>query len=273
MHKKSHFLRSIGFKTVFALILMSGLSSQENPPAAQQEFSSPGRYQGHSAPIYSEWVRSSQYIPARDGTRLAIDIYRPSVGGQPVSEPLPVIWTFTPYRRASKLPDGRILTQLQMMPGIETVLKHGYVIAAADVRGGGASFGVSTSVFGTDEASDAYDITEWLAAQPWSTGKIGMFGISYQGITQLLAASVAPPHLTAIMPEMVMFDLYSFCYPGGVFQDDFIAEWSNLVKKVDTVAPAVPVDEDPHGMLLAQALDEHKRNVYPIETAITGKFR
>jgi putative CocE/NonD family hydrolase len=252
---------------------MLGLSSQEKPTVTPEKVSVPGKYQGYSAPIYSEWVRTSQYIPARDGTRLAIDIYRPSLGGKPVSEPLPVIWTFTPYRRASKLPDGRLLTQMEQMPWLETVLKHGYVIAAADVRGDGASFGVSTGAFGPEEATDAYDIIEWLAAQPWSTGKIGMSGVSYQGMTQLMAASTSPPHLTAIMPDMVMFDLYSFTYPGGVFQDDFIAEWSNLVKQVDTIAPAAPVDDDPGGKLLAQALKEHKKNVYPIETTIQEKFR
>lgn len=258
---------------VFCLALTLVLSAQENPPATPQKISSPGRYQGYSAPIYSEWVRASQYVPARDGTKLAIDIYRPSVGGKAVSEPLPVIWTFTPYRRASKLPDGRLLTQMQQMPWVEMVLKHGYVIAAADVRGDGASFGVSTGAFGPEEATDAYDIIEWLAAQPWSTGKIGMCGVSYQGMTQLLAASTSPPHLTAIMPDMVMFDLYSFAYPGGVFQDDFIAEWSNLVKEIDTIAPAAPVDEDAGGRLLAQALEEHKKNVYPIETTVLEKFR
>jgi len=257
----------------FCLALTLAFSAQENPPATPQKISSPGRYEGYSASIYSEWVRTSQYIPARDGTKLAIDIYRPSIAGKPVAEPLPVIWTFTPYRRAAKLPDGRLLTQIEQMPWIATVLKHGYVIAAADVRGDGASFGVSTGAFGPEEASDAYDIIEWLAAQPWSTGKIGMCGVSYQGITQLLAASTGPPHLTAIMPDMVMFDLYSFAYPGGVFQDDFIAEWSHLVKEIDTIAPAAPVDEDPDGRLLALALEEHKKNVYPIETTVNGKFR
>jgi putative CocE/NonD family hydrolase len=249
------------------------LSARENPAPAEQKVSAPGRYEGYSGPIYSEYVRTSQYVPARDGTRLAIDIYRPGVGGKPVSEPLPVIWTFTPYRRAFRLPDGRLITQMQQMPWAETVLRHGYVIAAADLRGGGASFGVSTGAFGPEEATDAYDIIEWLAVQPWSTGKIGMSGISYQGMTQLMAASTAPPHLTAIMPDMVMFDLYSFAYPGGVFQDDFIAEWSKGVQHMDTVAPAAPVDDDPGGRLLAQATEEHKKNVYPIETTIQGRFR
>jgi putative CocE/NonD family hydrolase len=256
---------------VFSLILMNGYSWQENP--APKKISAPGRYEGYSRPVYNEYVRTSQYISARDGTRLAIDIFRPSVAGKAVSEPLPVIWTFTPYRRAFRLPDGRVMTQMEQMPWAESVLKHGYVIAAADLRGDGASFGVSVGAFGPEEATDAYDITEWLAAQPWSTGKVGMCGISYQGMTQLLAASAAPPHLTAIMPDMVMFDLYSFARPGGVFQDNFIAEWSGIVKMLDTIAPALPVDEDTDGKLLAQAIAEHKNNVYPIDMTAEGKFR
>jgi uncharacterized protein len=273
MKRRNYLQICLWISALFSLARTPYLQAREDPPATAQKVSSPGRYQGYTAPIYSEWVRTSQYVPARDGTKLAIDIYRPSVGGKPVAEALPVIWTFTPYRRAAKLPGGGILTQIQMMPWLEAVLKHGYVIAAADRRGDGASFGVSTDVFGPEEATDAYDINEWLAAQPWSTGKIGMSGISYQGLTQLLAASASPPHLTAIMPDMVMFDLYSFAYPGGVFQDDFIAGWSNLVKQVDTIVPAAPVDEDPDGKLLAQALEEHKKNIYPIETTAQGKFR
>src|SRR4030042_2357463 len=103
MGKTRYLRRTAWLMTVFSCALMVGLLAQEKRPATAQKVSSPGKYQGYSAPIYSEWVRSSQYIPARDGTKLAIDIYRPSVGGTPISEPLPVIWTFTPYRRAFKL--------------------------------------------------------------------------------------------------------------------------------------------------------------------------
>ena len=68
-------------------------------------------------------------------------------------------------------------------------------LLAVDTRGGGASFGTQQGFFSPEEANDAYDITEWLAVQPWSTGAIGMFGRSYLGITQYFAASKAPPHL------------------------------------------------------------------------------
>jgi len=273
MGKRSHFRKAHWVISALALALTPGLSAQEGPASTTQKISEPGRYEGYSKPIYKEYVRTSQYIPARDGTRLAVDIFRPSVGGKPVSEPLPVIWTFTPYRRAFKMPDGRLMTQMQEMPWVETVIKYGYVIAAADLRGDGASFGVSIGAFGPEEATDAYDITEWLAAQPWSTGKIGMFGISYQGMTQLLAASAGPPHLTAIMPDMVMFDLYSFARPGGVFQDNFITDWSGIVKMLDSIVPAVPVDEDLDRKLLVQAVAEHKKNIYPIDMTAKGLFR
>jgi putative CocE/NonD family hydrolase len=84
-----------------------------------------------------------------------------------------------------------------------------------------------------EEARDAYEITEWLAAQPWSTGKIGMMGRSYLGITQLFAASEAPPHLTAIFPEMVVFEWYPMIYPGGIYRDDFFSNWQRLTHQLD----------------------------------------
>ncbi|OGD20576.1 MAG: hypothetical protein A2W03_07940 [Candidatus Aminicenantes bacterium RBG_16_63_16] len=258
---------------VIGLFLALTLSAQESPPPLNQKISAPGRYQGYSAPLYKEWVRSSQYVPVRDGTRLAVDIIRPSRDGQPVAEPLPVIWTFTPYGRAARLPDGRLMSQMEQLPWLPEVSRHGYVVAAADIRGTGASFGHIEGNFIPQEAADAFDITEWLAAQPWSTGKIGMFGISYLGITQYMAASVAPPHLVAIMPDMAMFDLYSFTYPGGVYQDNFLADWSGLVKMLSTVQPAAPVDEDKDGGLLKAALAEHQANRYPVDYAVPSPFR
>jgi putative CocE/NonD family hydrolase len=248
------------------------LRGQEAAPSPEK-ISSPGKYQGYSRPIYEEWVRTSEYVPVRDGTKLAVDIFRPSVKGKPVSEPLPVLWTLTCYRRAFLTPEGKLVTVLDQLPWMQQILRHGYVVAAVDIRGSGASFGVSRGVFTPEEAADAYDITEWLAAQPWSSGKIGMFGVAYLAITQFLAASTAPPHLVAIMPDMAMFDLYSLTYPGGVFQDDFISEWSKLVKMLDTVEPAAPVDNDPGSKLLAAALKEHQENVYPDAYTAAESFR
>ncbi|NLF78513.1 MAG: CocE/NonD family hydrolase, partial [Chloroflexi bacterium] len=155
------------------------------PAAAQSpdRVSRFGEYQGYSEPLYDEWVRVSQYVPVRDGTRLAVDIFRPAVGGTPVDDPLPVIWTFHRYHRARVDRAGKLTTILDQAPELEMMLRYGYVVAAADVRGGGASFGTRDGEFTRQEALDAYDLTEWFAAQPWSNGKIGMYGLSYLAIT------------------------------------------------------------------------------------------
>ena len=72
-----------------------------------------GQYQGYSGPIYNRWVRTSQYVTVRDGTKLAVDIFRPAnSSGTPVEEPLPVIWTHDRYQRAFIGFNGNIITQL-----------------------------------------------------------------------------------------------------------------------------------------------------------------
>ena len=86
--------------------------AQETRPALSEKISAPGRYQGYSQPVYKEWVRISQYVTVRDGTRLAADIFRPSLSGKPAGERLPVILTFTPYRRAATRPDGQLETMI-----------------------------------------------------------------------------------------------------------------------------------------------------------------
>ena len=185
--------------------------------------SQPGNYKGYSQPLYHQRSSSSQYIPMRDGTKLAALILRPAQDGEPVSIPLPVIWTHERYHREALL----------HWPWLQTVLKYGYVIVSVDVRGSGASFGNFQGPISPEETRDAYDITEWLAVQPWSDGNIGMHGRSYKGLNQYLAASTAPPHLKAIFPEMAEFDHYSFFYPGGVYREDFIRQWGNKIIRLD----------------------------------------
>jgi putative CocE/NonD family hydrolase len=185
----------------------------------------------------------------RDGTKLAALILRPAQDGKTVSTPLPVIWTHNRYHREG----------IYNWHYLQTVLKYGYVIVSVDIRGTGASFGTYRELFSPEETRDAYDITEWLAAQPWSNGNIGMFGRSYLGIAQFMAASTAPPHLKAIFPEMSEFDRYSFIYPGGVFHDDFFRQWGQMVNKLDADGSAV--DEDTSKAMLQAALKEHAGNV------------
>ena len=224
------------------------------PTAPSEELlSQPGNYKGYSQPLYDEISTTSQYITMRDGTKLAALILRPAQDGVPVSTPLPVIWTHERYHREALL----------WWPWLQTVLKYGYVIVSVEVRGTGASFGNFPGPVSQEETRDAYEITEWLAVQPWSDGNIGMHGRSYKGLNQFTAASTAPPHLKAIFPEMAEFDHYSFFYPGGVYREDFIRQWGNKIIRLD--ADGLAVDEDTDKSMLQAALKEHAANLDVVE--------
>ena len=238
-----------------ALLAAASLAAAQTAPKVS-EFN---RYSGYSQPVYDGWVRSSRYVATRDGTRLAVDIFRPTLGGKVAEEKLPVVWTHHRYQRAH-VEEGKVYTILDSYEWLPEVVRHGYVVAAVDVRGSGASFGKFTGMFNLPETQDAYDITEWLAAQAWSNGNVGMYGGSYLGITQYMAAGQKPPHLKAIFPEVAVSDLYDLLWHGGIFHGPFIEFWSKLVRRLDVDRPALPVDEDKDGSLLKAAIQEHRAN-------------
>jgi hypothetical protein len=258
---------------VFFLFLSFAFLLLKEANAGEERVSLPGVYKGYSQPVYEEWIRTSQYVPVRDGTKLAVDIFRPSQGGKPVQEPLPLIWTHHRYHRARFTEDGKIITIVDMHRWLQTMLEHGYIVASVDVRGGGASYGTRLGPFTPAEAQDGYDITEWFAAQPWCDGNIGMYGGSYSGITQYTAAGTTPPHLKAIMPSVAMYDLFSFVYPGGVFQDDFILAWSDFVNQLDNDIPVPAVDDDTQQKMLEEARQAHSGNRYAADIAVVLPFR
>ncbi|MFD5242323.1 hypothetical protein [Streptomyces tendae] len=74
------------------VLLMTGTTAAPPVAGTEPRISRPGEYAGYSPGLYEEWVRTSQYLPARDGTRLAVDLYRPAVDGKPVQRPFPVVW-------------------------------------------------------------------------------------------------------------------------------------------------------------------------------------
>ncbi|RZJ07034.1 MAG: CocE/NonD family hydrolase [Rubrivivax sp.] len=227
------------------------------PIAQAQRISKPGEYAGYSPRLYDRWVRSSVYVPVRDGTRLAVDIYRPATtSGQPVDKPYPVLWTHTPYQRAVRAADGSVqLSGDTFMPSRDLVL-HGYVVAIVDTRGKGASFGTRRGMQDSTEGRDAYDMTEWLARQPWSDGQVGMLGCSYVGDAQNNAAATTPPSLKAIFPGASSFNRYDFVSRGGL-----TAQFHTRPEDPrDQGAGTLPVDADPQGLDLAAAREGHVRN-------------
>lgn len=197
----------------------------------------------------------SKYITVRDGTELASTIYTPIlVEGNP--QAIPLVWKHDRYHTRNK--------PLEEMPAFERfknqMLSNGIAVALVDSRGSGASYGHTEAPFSIIEQYDMYDVTEWFAAQNWCSGKIGMFGRSYSGISQYLAAASCPPHLTIIIPEMALFDLYQFAYPGGIFRNNFAEEWGKNVYQLDQLNPAKGVDEDIESDLLVAARKKHTDN-------------
>ena len=227
--------------------------------ASTERISTPGHYAGYSAETYDGWQRRSVYVPMRDGTRLAADLFLPTRNGAPAQERLPVVWTHHRYQRADA-EYGELFTILDAMPWLQTVLKHGYVIAAVDARGSGASFGRFEGMYAPAETRDAYDVTEWLAAQPWSSGAIGMYGVSYLSSTQYMAASQKPPHLKAIVPEKGVADQYALLYSGALYRGPFIEAWTDIVRQLDAETPAMPVDDDRDNAWLLAAVAGHRDN-------------
>jgi predicted acyl esterase len=146
-------------------------------------------------------------MPMRDGIKLATNIYLPQGEG-----PWPVVLTRTPYNK-----DGA--DQSAMLYN-----DRGYALVSQDVRGRYESEGLDQP-FEVD-MPDGYDTVEWLAAQPWSNGKTGIFGTSAPGITSNLAAASAPPHLTAayitVAPDSLF---YRSRFVGGVFKESHSGGW------------------------------------------------
>lgn len=180
-------------------------------------------------------------VPVRDGTVLQANVFRPEAAGG-----YPVLLSLQPYGK-DKLPKARrrgyaVPLQYRLAAGDEPMtvsawtgleapdpgfwVPRGYVVINADLRGWGASAG-RPEPFAPTEGQDVHDVVEWAAVQPWSSGKVGMSGVSYLAISQWTGAATRPPHLAAINPWEGFTDAYrDFAYPGGIREDGFMVLWS-----------------------------------------------
>jgi putative CocE/NonD family hydrolase len=165
-------------------------------------------------------------VTTRDGVRLACDVFRPKAPGK-----YPVLYAVAPYIKDSIYLPTMSVFRYRETGNIAKWVSRGYVYVHADVRGSGKSEGVFRP-FCREEQHDLYDMIEWCAAQPWSTGKVGMFGESYYGMVQWAAAAQNPPHLACCAPYDACNDLYRhFCYKGGILYIGFGNHWySNSVR-------------------------------------------
>ena len=144
----------------------------------------------------------------RDGVVLRADVMLPSAAGK-----FPVLVYRTPY--------GKDHTRSEWTTPQKAVAR-GYAVVIQDVRGRYASDGEFVPY--QNEGRDGYDTIEWAAAQPWSNGDVGTFGLSYPGAVQWLAALENPPHLQAMIPAMTFSTPRNFFYSGGVFDGSWL-DW------------------------------------------------
>jgi len=168
-------------------------------------------------------VRKDLEVPMRDGVTLVADSYsgvedkpRPAlVALSPYGKELQALaLTTPPQRRPSPMWDGCIEAG-----DIARVVAEDYVHVIGDLRGSGGSGGEMIGNYnagGVPLGQDAYDFIEWVAAQPWCDGNVGMIGISYFGSMQVLAAAERPPHLKAIFVSGGYYDFYETTYHGGI---------------------------------------------------------
>ena len=248
-----------------------------------------GKYRGYSEAVYDGSKRTSDYLPLSDGTRLAYDLFLPAKDGVVADQPLPVLFKYTPYGRAWTVFDkdgnvalcelftvwycepmlrlrallvplfvpngnGQIRDAVARTPWLGEMLNSGYAVIVVDRPGTGASFG-KLAHDPAVVAQEASQIIDWIAAQEWSDGNVGMFGNSIQAQIQFQAASTGNPHLKAILPATTWMDNYNtVMFPGGIPNKAFASLYAKLNTTMD--AMATPVDQDADGSLLAQARAE-----------------
>jgi putative CocE/NonD family hydrolase len=231
-----------------ALLLLAAFGAA----AQTDKVSRLGEYRGWSPVLYTEQQRQSIYLPMRDGTRLAVDIHRPVAGGKVVETPLPVVWQHALSRRR---PTDTADTSITRM--VPQLVKYGYVVVEVERRGLGASFGARRAYNDRTEARDAYEVTEWLARQPWSSGKVGVIGCSNTGDAAMHAASYAPPSLKAVFAGCFSWNKYDGFLRGGI-----LAQWGVGPEQPleAQLRDAAPVDGDDDRTLLRQAIEQHRES-------------
>jgi uncharacterized protein len=166
-------------------------------------------HSAHAAEPYAVTVEHGVTATMRDGTILHADVYRPKADGT-----FPVLLERTPYDKNGSSAFGT------------KAAARGFVVVVQDVRGRYTSEGEWYPF--KNESNDGFDTVEWAATLPYSNGKVGMFGGSYVGATQMLTAIAHPPHLAGICPVVTASNYHDgWTYQGGAFEQWFNESWTS----------------------------------------------
>ncbi|MCT2531894.1 CocE/NonD family hydrolase [SAR92 clade bacterium H231] len=222
----------------------------------------------------------SEYVTMRDGIRLAVSAWLPSVQSYDHKKYTAVV-TITRY--------GRAMEFKQDCPELQSfylsacyLFAHGYVLVAVDARGSGASFGVREGEASVAEVADIGEVIAWVAHQDWCDGRVATTGASYSGITTLCSLVSGSPALKLGVCRAPDFDLYRHLFaPGGIVNHWFIDAWGHATSALDkndmkalfrggywphpdgaldNLLGVRPVDDDKDKALLTSAIADHKAN-------------
>lgn len=194
----------------------------------------------------ADGMRIDWDVPIRmdDGLALRADVFRPLDDGDH-----PVLLSYGPYGKGLAFQDGYGSAwdiMVREHPDVargstndyqnwevadpEKWVPHGYVCVRVDSRGAGRSPG-RIDHFSPRETRDLYECIEWAGQQPWSSGRVGLAGISYYAINQWHVAALQPPHLTCMVPWEGAADLYrDMSFHGGIYCT-FFEEWYEIQVK------------------------------------------
>lgn len=195
---------------------------------------------------FSDTRTFSLYVPSSDGTLLAVDVTLPlAPGGAGQAFPALVL-----ANRSCR----RDLSDPEIKLGYD-LARYGYAFVSFELRGCGASYGVNDRFGSPEHCQDLIAVTRWARAQPWCSGKIGLFGCSNRAYIQLCTAALDPDTIDAITPVVAVPDFYYQNYPNGV---SAVPHWKepgfdHLPSKEEFLHKVVPVDGDPDGSLAYQA--------------------
>lgn len=217
------------------------LAVSQMPLGQWRDYDPPEQYPGS---IAEENIR----LVMDDGVEITVFLVRPTLAsGEPVATPLPTIVTFTPYNK-------NVGDRVPLGGGINPYfVRRGYNHALVDVRGTGRSGG-GWDPFSAREQRDYPQVLDWVTAQPWSNGVIGMWGISATATTALLAASQSHPAIKAVFPIVPHGDIYrDVVFVGGQASAAFLPAWMAAVTALATLNPSFYQEPDQY----LQAVVEH----------------
>ncbi|MCP5119650.1 MAG: CocE/NonD family hydrolase, partial [bacterium] len=193
-------------------------------------------------------------VEMRDGVALAADIYRPDADGS-----YPVLLQRTPYNRKGGAAQARELAAA------------GYIVVIQDTRGRYDSGGVFYPF--RHEMDDGFDTVEWAAGLEGSNGRVGMFGGSYVGATQMLAAIGKPPHLESIFPYVTASEYYEgWTYQGGAFMQWFAGSWTSGLAQ-DTLRREVGRQMRPKDWMLTMPVERYQLLDIPKPAEVAPYYR